>query len=675
MRALARAAGTVDVDRLEAWGRLLAVRLGSGKGRLLVAGNGGSAAEAQHLTSELVGRFHTDRTPLSAMALHADSSAMTAIGNDFGFAEVFARQVHAHGRAGDVLLVLSTSGESVNLLRAVERARELGLTTWALTGSSPNPLAAQCDEVVAVDAESATVQECHLAAVHIVCAAVDRALGSLPAAPASPAGGLVACRTDPLPARPQRPAERLRMVVLGDAVLDEDVSGTVDRLSPEGPVPVIGAARTVRRPGGAGLAAVMAAREGWDVVLVSAVGTGAAGRAVRALLMDAGVVVVDLALPGGGGGVAVKRRIRSHGRTLMRLDEDPGPVLVGRWTAAAQEAVGAARVVLVCDYGRGMCSRSDVRAALTAAARRVPVVWDPHPRGAGPVEGTAVAVPNAMEARAFAGDDVAGEGLAGDVARGRWLLERWAVRQVAVTRGAEGAVLVQDTVGPPLVVSPPARSIAGADACGAGDRFAVAVAMALGMGRMPSQAANVAVRAASAYVADGGPASLDPSAFAAPSGEATGSNAWTVLAEVRARGGTVVATGGCFDLLHPGHIGLLEQARRLGDCLVVCLNSDASVGRLKGPSRPLVPERDRATVLAALGCVDAVVVFAESTPEQILTRIRPDVYVKGGDYGIGDIPEAAAVAFWGGQVVLVPYVEGPSTTSLISEAVRREGRR
>ncbi|WP_408003907.1 D-sedoheptulose-7-phosphate isomerase [Puerhibacterium puerhi] len=162
-----------DGARLDGWGRELADRL-LGGARLLVAGNGGSAAEAQHLTAELVGRFEGERTPLSAIALHAETSSLSAIVNDYGPEEMYARQVAAHGRPGDVLLALSTSGKSPNVLAAVRRARQLGIDTWALTGPGPNPLADACDDVIAVGAASTSaVQEVHLVAVHALCAAID----------------------------------------------------------------------------------------------------------------------------------------------------------------------------------------------------------------------------------------------------------------------------------------------------------------------------------------------------------------------------------------------------------------------------------------------------------------------------------------------------------------------
>ncbi|MEU9559222.1 D-sedoheptulose-7-phosphate isomerase [Streptomyces fumanus] len=160
----------------ERWGETLAEVL-SGGGRLLAAGNGGSAAQAQHLTAEIVGRYREDRPPFSAIALHADTSATTAIANDYGVHEVFARQVRAHGRTGDVLMLLSTSGASANLLSAAEAAREAGLRVWALTGCEPNPLMLGSDEALCVAAPSgATVQELHLVAVHMICTAFDAAV-------------------------------------------------------------------------------------------------------------------------------------------------------------------------------------------------------------------------------------------------------------------------------------------------------------------------------------------------------------------------------------------------------------------------------------------------------------------------------------------------------------------
>ncbi len=172
------AALEAQTDRIDAWGAHLAQVL-LGGGRLVAAGNGGSAAQAQHLTAELVGRYRDDRPPFSAIALHADTSSVTAIANDYGADEIFARQVRGHGRPGDVCVLLSTSGRSTNLLAAAAAAREHGLVTWALTGPCPNPLADLCDATMSVDAHAtATVQEVHLIVVHLLCAAVDAEIAS-----------------------------------------------------------------------------------------------------------------------------------------------------------------------------------------------------------------------------------------------------------------------------------------------------------------------------------------------------------------------------------------------------------------------------------------------------------------------------------------------------------------
>jgi rfaE bifunctional protein nucleotidyltransferase chain/domain len=407
------------------------------------------------------------------------------------------------------------------------------------------------------------------------------------------------------------------------------------------------------------------------VVLVTALGTDDAAGELRALLDRAGVGVVDLGLRGP---TPQKLRVRCDGRSLLRLDtagREPAPV--GEATPEALAALLRAGAVLVADYGRGLAAGQRLRAALTRLPHRTPLVWDPHLRGPEPVPGITLGTPNAAEARRLAGavvGPITGEGLAAVTARARVLRERWAATGVSITLSERGALLVGGD-GSPLVV--PAPEVPALDSCGAGDRFASAAAGLLADGALPSEAVAGAVSAASAFVAGGGAGAVRVDGPIAERGveprpERTAAEA---VAAARAAGGTVVATGGCFDLLHAGHVALLESARRLGDCLVVCLNSDASVRRLKGPGRPLTSEQDRAAVLRALGCVDAVVVFDEDTPEAALEWIRPDIWAKGGDYAVGDLPEAAVLDRWGGQAVILPYLEGRSTTALMREAARR----
>ncbi len=454
------------------------------------------------------------------------------------------------------------------------------------------------------------------------------------------------------------------LVVVGDALLDRDLEGTVERLSPDAPVPVVDQPVGRARPGGAGLAALLAARDGRYVVLVTALADDPPGRELRALLDGAGVSVVALELRGA---TPEKVRVRAAGRSLLRLDHGGPAGAVGPLDEAGAAALQGAAGVLVADYGRGVADGPGVREAL-AVRGRAPLVWDPHPRGGSPVAGATLATPNASEAAAFARDvGAGGDEIAVVAARARALVARWEAGAVAVTMGARGALL-SGAGGAPLVV--PAPPVPLADPCGAGDRFASAAAGALADGAVPSEAVEVAVERASAFVAAGGAAAVGTPAPAPPP-RVHPADAQAVVARVRADGGTVVAAGGCFDLLHAGHVNMLQAARALGNCLVVCLNGDDSVRRLKGPDRPLQTAADRAAVLLALDCVDAVVVFDEDTPVEALERLRPSVFAKGADYAGADLPEARALARWGGSVVAVPYLQGRSTTRLLQEAVRR----
>jgi D-beta-D-heptose 7-phosphate kinase/D-beta-D-heptose 1-phosphate adenosyltransferase len=568
---------------------------------------------------------------------------------------------------------------------------------------------------------------------------------------------------------------RTPLLVVGDALLDHDLSGRADRLAPDAPVPVVSDTARTTRPGGAALAAYLAAADGRDVTLVTALGDDEASRELRRLL-DGRVRLVELPLTGA---LSTKTRVLAHGQPVLRLDDGDGRA--ARGTAEASAAVAAARAVLVSDYGRG--TADVLRPDLHRAAARVPVVWDPHPRGGPPVPGTRLATPSAAEAHGFATagqggpgkrepeapgaqealnppdgagrsdgagraagpagpDDAAGSDAPGGVGRtdgaggaagpseaevlggptepadvagsgvargpgrpaasggslGRSersasaarsdgaeavdgaagvlrgaardahvLVGRWRVASVVVTLGERGALLSHGEA--PLLVPPPWR--AQGDPCGAGDRFAVTAAGLLADGALPETAVQGAVEAATRYVADGGARAVSVSdGDAAQQAADDELEPAAAVERVRRAGGTVVAAGGCFDLLHAGHVALLQAARRTGDFLVVCVNSDASVRRRKGPGRPLVPAADRVRVLRALGCVDAVAVFDEDTPERLLAELRPDIWVKGGDYARGQLPEAELVESWGGQVVLLPYLDGRSTTLLAERAAR-----
>jgi D-beta-D-heptose 7-phosphate kinase/D-beta-D-heptose 1-phosphate adenosyltransferase len=440
------------------------------------------------------------------------------------------------------------------------------------------------------------------------------------------------------------------IVVVGDSLLDVDIEGEADRLCPDAPVPVVCGRGEHRRPGGAGLAALLAAREGAEVVLITALGEDASGQRLRALLSGL-AELVRLPLRGT---TSRKTRVRARGQTLLRIDTGDGRAWRGPEGDRAARALRNAAAVLVSDYGRGACETvRDLLGDLT-----VPLIWDPHPSGSPPVPGCSLVTPSEAEAAVLCAHSYADPALAA-----RHLVRDLRAEAVAVTLGRHGAVL-SSRGGRPIRVRPPAPVI-GRDTCGAGDRFASAAALAMSGGASAHEAVAVAVAEATRFVEAGGAAAIR---LTEPSPARRPRTAGELAALVRETGGRLIATGGCFDLLHAGHVSLLRQARALGDALIVCVNSDDSVRRLKGPGRPVVAERDRVEILRALGCVDAVVVFTEDTPSVLIEHLRPDVWVKGGDYSGLELPEAEAVRRTGGEIVVLPSVPGHSTTGLIAAA-------
>jgi D-beta-D-heptose 7-phosphate kinase/D-beta-D-heptose 1-phosphate adenosyltransferase len=481
----------------------------------------------------------------------------------------------------------------------------------------------------------------------------------------------------------------MRIVVVGDVMLDVDLSGEATRLSPDAPVPVVDVSGVRRRAGGAGLVTRMLAEDGWPVTLVTVIGDDDAGRQLKEHLAGVRLVAGPSGYPS-----PVKTRVRAGSHPLVRFDQGCEKTPVPDVNPAMLSAVEQAGVIIVADYGRGVAANPRLRELLTRLARKVPVIWDPHPSGPDPVPGVAVATPNLSEAvraaQALASKDpqpAADKGAAGGgkdgsgdhaAEAGRILLDHWRSNAVLVTRGEQGAVLLRRDGQDPLTVTAP-RVEAG-DPCGAGDRLAAGLAVHLLAGRSLEEAAGLAVHDAADFLAAGGVAAL-PDRTTGPAGQeaetgVAASDPRSLKAKrrpteplllartVRQNGGTVVATGGCFDLLHAGHVRSLAAARELGDCLIVCLNSDESVRRLKGPERPIIGQLDRAELLLAMECVDAVLVFDEDTPEAALERLRPDIWVKGGDYKDARLPESDLVESWGGRCLTVPYHPARSTTGL-----------
>jgi D-beta-D-heptose 7-phosphate kinase/D-beta-D-heptose 1-phosphate adenosyltransferase len=436
----------------------------------------------------------------------------------------------------------------------------------------------------------------------------------------------------------------VRVVVVGDVLLDRDLDGDVRRICPDAPVPVVDLTGTTERAGGAGLVATLLDRPGITPHLVTAIAADEPGARLQKLLEQRLEVSSIL----GASATRCKTRVRSAGQSLLRIDAAPTAEVGEECDLAVLEAaLDEADVVLVSDYAGGVVSHPAVRKALERCALRRPMVWDPHPRGDEPVPAVTVVTPNRSEALQF--------GTAHELDRlAVELRDRWQAWSVAVTDGAHGVYLAAGD-GPSFVPTPYSYS---GDACGAGDRFAGTVAAEVGAGATMSGAIDAAVRDTATWLALGG---VTPAAEPAhPPSEAL-----AVVDRVRSAGGTVVATGGCFDILHAGHIASLAAARALGDALIVLVNSDASVRRLKGDTRPVNSQEDRCRVLRSLRFVDAVVVFDGDDPVTALRELRPDVWAKGGDYTAEMLPEAPVVAGWGGRVVLVPFLPGHSTTAIL----------
>jgi D-beta-D-heptose 7-phosphate kinase / D-beta-D-heptose 1-phosphate adenosyltransferase len=465
----------------------------------------------------------------------------------------------------------------------------------------------------------------------------------------------------------------MRIVVVGDVMLDVDLSGEATRLSPDAPVPVVDVSGVKRRAGGAGLVARMLAEDNWPVTLVTVLGDDDAGRQLEAHLAGVRLVSGPSGYPS-----PVKTRVRAGSHPVVRFDQGCEKTPVPEVSPAMLRAVEKAGVIIVADYGRGLAANPQLRQLLARMADQVPIVWDPHPAGPDPVPGVAVVTPNLAEAQKAVqsrgrkearqqpaadrlsaapdpdhSDDPAAE--AGTV-----LLAEWDSQAVLVTKGEQGAVLCRRGRSPEPV---PAPRVEAGDPCGAGDRLAASLAVHLLAGRGLDEAAVLAVHDAADFLANGGVSALPEAGEPAPLQRRI-SDPLLLARAVRESGGKVVATGGCFDLLHAGHVRSLAAARELGDCLIVCLNSDDSVRRLKGPERPIIGQHDRAELLLAMECVDAVMVFDEDTPEAALERLRPDIWVKGGDYKGASLPEAALVESWGGCCLTVPYHPARSTTGL-----------
>ncbi len=468
-----------------------------------------------------------------------------------------------------------------------------------------------------------------------------------------------------------------RVLVLGDLMLDCHIRGEVTRISPEAPVPVVRVVSRAWSPGGAANVATNLAELGCAVELIGVVGADDAGTRLSGLLRARGIGADGIVADGRFATIVKTRVIGGHHQMLRIDDECLGGLeaatvteLVAR-VEARLEGLGA---LVLSDYAKGVCAPGLCAAVIAAARKRgIPVLVDPKGRDFAKYAGATTITPNTGELAQASGADAHDHGAL--VAGGADLARRLGLEFLTFTRGEHGIALLEGE----RLHEIPATAREVFDVSGAGDTV-IAVLSACLAARDAAlthlDAVRLANLAAGIVVGKVGTVSihldellvsLDADLGGAGDGKMLGlAEAVARCARWRARGERVVFTNGCFDLLHAGHVGLLEQARQAGDRLVVGLNADSSVRALKGPDRPINPEGDRARVLASLAAVDAVVLFAEATPLELIRALRPDVLVKGADYREDQVVGATEVRSWGGRVALLPLLAGRSTTAAIA---------
>ncbi len=469
-----------------------------------------------------------------------------------------------------------------------------------------------------------------------------------------------------------RSLKRASVLVVGDAMLDRYVYGVVRRISPEAPVPVLTVDREVAMPGGAGNVVRNLTALGAAVAFVSVVGDDQAGSDLTGLIGGQPGVEPWL-LVQGGRHTTTKTRFIANGQHLLRADQEVvqgiHPRLADRMVKIAGDAVAATAVLVLSDYGKGVLDGNTARRLIEAAqaAGRM-VVVDPKGRDYSRYAGADLVTPNRAELAEATGMTVDTE--EGILAAMRALRDAHGFGAVLVTRSEDGMTLLEGD----RVHHFPAEAEEVHDVSGAGDTVVATLSAGLASGRPLPVASRLANIAAGIVVGKVGTAVVREEELAEALTPERGAlrkvmsraSAAEQVERWRRRGWRIGFTNGCFDLLHPGHVHLLEQARSWCDRLVVGLNSDASVKRLKGPARPIQSEAARAAVLASLATADCVTVFDEDTPVELIRLLKPDVLVKGADYTVDQVVGGDIVQEYGGEVRLAQLLPGNSTTATVA---------
>jgi D-beta-D-heptose 7-phosphate kinase/D-beta-D-heptose 1-phosphate adenosyltransferase len=468
------------------------------------------------------------------------------------------------------------------------------------------------------------------------------------------------------------------VLAVGDVMLDRYIWGEVGRISPEAPVPVVHVTYRSARPGGVANVAMNMALLGAQTCVMGFTGDDENGKVLEASLRSHGIAsdfIVSEGFP-----TIVKTRILGGQQQMLRLDterSDPRPqadydLLIQRVLAR----LPGCDALVLSDYAKGSFSAKVCQALIQAAREKgIPVLVDPKSPDFSRYRGATTICPNLAEISAAARDPdwTRVHGIEEPLNAAESMVRELDLEFLTATLSEKGIALVR----PGKILTAPAVARKVFDVSGAGDTVIAVLALCLASAISPETAVQLANVAAGIVVGKVGTVPVEKHellAALAPEIARYAANKALSREELadrvvmwKANNERVVFTNGCFDLLHVGHITLLEQARRYGDKLIVAVNSDASVRALKGPNRPIVGERERVAVLAALAAIDAVVVFDEPTPLELIVAVKPDVIVKGGDYNLNTVVGAKEVESWGGEVRIIPLVEGHSTTHLIQK--------
>ena len=468
------------------------------------------------------------------------------------------------------------------------------------------------------------------------------------------------------------PDNSARVLVVGDVILDRYVHGETTRISPEAPVPVVLVKQTEERPGGAGNVALNISRLGINVNLIGLTGQDPAADTLNQSLSEQGVNCNFLRQHGFP--TITKLRVLSQHQQLIRLDYEAHSDVAdsSRLFEEFKQQVKNAGVVVLSDYAKGSLSKIEAYIAECKTLNKK-VLVDPKGNDFSRYKGANLLTPNLKEFESIVGRCSGTNEL---VDKGKKLCQTLGLEALLITRGEHGMTLIT-IAGEPFHLTAEALEVF--DVTGAGDTVIATMAAALASAYDYKHATQFANRAAGLVVAKLGAASvtIEELNSSLPQQSVTqsvlnDSDIDDLIKQIRSRGESIVMTNGCFDILHAGHVNYLQQARELGDHLIVAVNDDKSVKKLKGPGRPLNPLAHRMAVLSALKPVDWVIPFSEATPENLIAKISPDVLVKGGDYNSDQIAGAQHVLKNGGSIKIIPLFESCSTTQIIKTARESE---